>query len=284
MDLAEQQARIDAVTWYHEFDFGNGLVARSSIPEAAIHRPIWRFIEKQLEAIDFRGKTVLDIGCWDGYWSFYAERRGATHVLAIDDASQNWSDGRGLHLAKELLHSKVEINRQVSVYDLEPLGRTFDIILFLGVYYHLLDPFRAFAEIRRRCHGATQVLIEGNAALGWPAKSARIDLGALTCKFAPTLDALQELLRAAYFDVATAVWMDRADAPRPGPGWRLRMCAQALLGSRQGMAELMQPLLSLRRVFLSCVPVTVNNQAHFYRPPFGLHEFDVRFGEAGCGD
>jgi tRNA (mo5U34)-methyltransferase len=279
MDLAQQQARIDALTWYHEFDFGNGLQARSTIPEVAIHRPIWRFIERQLDAIDFRGKSVLDIGCWDGYWSFYAERRGASRVLAIDDASQNWSDGRGLQLAKELYRSNVEIDRHVSVYDLEPLGRSFDIILFLGVYYHLLDPFLALAQIRRRCHAGSQVLIEGNAAVGLPAKSALFDLDARTCKFAPTVEAFKELLRAAYFSVAAEQFMEAAELERPGWGWRLRLCAQALLGSRTGVVEMTRPLLALRRVFLVCTPMTGNNAAHYYKPPFGLHVFDGRFDE-----
>lgn len=281
VDLAEQQARIDAVTWYHEFDFGNGLQARSTIPDAAIHRPIWRFIERQLDAVDFRGKTVLDIGCWDGYWSFYAERQGAARVLAIDDASQNWSDGRGLHLAKELFCSNVEIDRHVSVYELEPLGRSFDIILFLGVYYHLLDPYLALAQIRRRCHAGSQVLIEGNAALGLPAKSALIDMDARTCKFAPTLEAFKELLRAAYFSVASEHAMETAPTALhlPGWGWRLRLCAQALFGSRAGVVGMTRPLLALRRVFLSCMPMTGNNPAHYYKPPFGLHVFDERFDD-----
>ena len=39
-------------------------------------------MEQQLDAVPFHGKSVLDIGCWDGYWSFYAERRGAASVLA----------------------------------------------------------------------------------------------------------------------------------------------------------------------------------------------------------
>ena len=73
------------------FEFPNGLVARSNTAEdIGSHRRIWSFIEKELDKIDFAGKTVLDLGCWDGYWSFYAERRGAKHVLATDDRTQNW--------------------------------------------------------------------------------------------------------------------------------------------------------------------------------------------------
>src|SRR2546427_7379454 len=135
--MSKLQEEIDAVIWYHEFDFGNGLVARSNTPDVAYHRRSWRFIERQLAAVDFHGKSVLDIGCWDGYWSFYAERRGAASVLASDDVTQNWADGRGLPLARELLGSNVEIRQDVSIYDLSSLNRQFDIILCLGVFYHL---------------------------------------------------------------------------------------------------------------------------------------------------
>jgi tRNA (mo5U34)-methyltransferase len=87
----ELQGRINSVQWYHEFDFGDGLYARVNTPDAASHRALWRFIQSKLDEINFTDKTVLDIGCWDGYWSFYAERRGAKRVLATDDSGQNWA-------------------------------------------------------------------------------------------------------------------------------------------------------------------------------------------------
>lgn len=280
MDLVQQQARIDAIAWYHEFDFGRGLKARSNTADVAIHRPMWRFVEEQLDAVDFHDKTVLDIGCWDGYLSFHAERRGARSVLAVDDASQNWSDGRGIHLARELYGSKVEINQALSVFDLSSLRRKFDIILFLGVYYHLLDPFYALAQIRHCCHPGTLVLIEGNEGLGMPAKTAVIDLENATSKFLPTLAALNALVRAAYLTVVSHSSMDAtAAAERPGWKWRLRMCLRALRGSRAEVVEMLRPLLAIRRVFLHCVPMTGTNSAHLYRPPFGLHVYDDRFAD-----
>src|SRR5437667_8725440 len=108
MEVFQLQAQIDAIPWYHEFDFGNGLKARSKASDIDWHRQNWRFVEDQLAAFDFHNKTVLDIGCWDGYWSFYAERHGATRVLATDDFSQNWSGEEGLNLARQLLGSAVE--------------------------------------------------------------------------------------------------------------------------------------------------------------------------------
>src|SRR5262245_41146122 len=110
MDVVQLQQKINAITWYHDFDFGNGLAARSQLADRWGHRPLWRFLEQQLDRIDFRGKRVLDIGCWDGYWSFYAERRGARSVLATDDQTQNWNGSRGIHLARELLQSSVRFD------------------------------------------------------------------------------------------------------------------------------------------------------------------------------
>src|SRR5262249_45487759 len=243
MDLAHQQARIDAITWYHEFDFGNGLKARSKTEDVAGHRTVWRFMEEQMDKVDFRNKTVLDIGCWDGYWSFYAERRGAKSVLATDDRSQNWADGRGLLLAKELYGSSVQVNQDLSVYQLASLNQRFDIILFLGVYYHLHDPFYAFAQIRHCCHRDTIVLVEGNEALSLGPNEAVFNFPYRGCEFLPTFGALEQLLQATYFTIATQVRQpappvghsspvaasaDAETGGRLGWRWRLRLCAQTL--------------------------------------------------------
>lgn len=278
MDLVAEQARINAIRWYHEFDFGGGLQARSTNPEVEMHRRVWRFITQQLDQVDFHGKTVLDIGCWDGSWSFYAERRGARSVLAVDDSSQNWSDGRGIHLAKTLFRSNIEIDQNVSVYELSRLARRFDIVLMFGVYYHLLDPFRAFAEIRHCCGPDSLVLLEGIEALGLPAKTVRWDLGNRTSKFMPTREALEELLRAACIQMESAVPLDGASAfPMPGWGWRLRMAWRTFLGDRAGIVGLLWPLLAATRVFLTCRPIRSDSDAHLYKPPFGLDAYDDRF-------
>src|SRR4051812_27152592 len=84
-DLRSRIAAHDA--WYHEIDFGDGVRSRPAHP----HRDVWAAIEQFLGPVDFKGKSVLDIGCWDGKWSFLAEQRGAASVLATDDNSQHWS-------------------------------------------------------------------------------------------------------------------------------------------------------------------------------------------------
>ena len=97
---------------------------------------------------DLHGKTVLDIGAYDGYFSFEAERRGASYVLAYDHLAP---DRSGFSLAHGVLNSQVK-HQVGSVYDLSPqtVGQ-FDIVLFLGVIYHLRSPLLALERIHSVC-------------------------------------------------------------------------------------------------------------------------------------
>jgi tRNA (mo5U34)-methyltransferase len=263
------QAHIDAIDWYHEFDFGRGLKARSKAPDVAWHRRVWRFVERQLEGVDFRDKTVLEIGAWDGYWSFLAERRGARYVLASDDLTQNWSDGRGIHLAKELLGSAVDINQGVSIYRLEALKRTFDIVMCFGVYYHLLDPLYAFAQIRHCCHDGTLVLLDGDVGRsGMRADEVRyrFDDSRLSA-FLPSVPALETLLRVSYLNVQSQVCLRR----------------RRFLHKDGGAIQQLRYLLnkpSIDRAFTVCTPFRAANELHAYEPPFGLSVYDDRYRRA----
>jgi tRNA (mo5U34)-methyltransferase len=261
------QKRIDEIQWYHEFDFGGGLKAQSFTRDVASHRKVWRFIEQQLEAVDFHGKTVLEIGAWDGYWSFFAERKGAKHVLASEDMTQNWSDGRGLPLAKELLQSSVCIDQNLSVYRLASLSRKFDVIMCLGVYYHLLDPFYAFAQIRHCCHPGTLVLLEGNVGrAGIRADEVRYTFGDTRLSaFIPSAPALQNLLMLAYLRVQSQVWL------RPGPFRIVKGLAQHLRRFKTISTTFID------RAFTVCTPFEGVNAIHTYEPPFKLGDYDDRF-------
>jgi len=259
------QARIDEIDWYHEFDFGRGLKARSTAPDVSWHRQVWRFVERQLEEVDFRDKTVLEVGAWDGYWSFLAERRGARHVLASDDLTQNWSDGRGIHLAKEMLGSRVDINQGVSVYRLGELRRTFDIVMCFGVYYHLLDPFHAFAQIRHCCHDESVVLLDGDVGRsGMRADEVRYRFeDSRVSAFVPSIPALETLLRASYLRV-------RSQACLRPPGFFRRNGAMGPLRSLLNRPD-------IDRAFSVCTPFRGANPLHAYAPPFGLSVYDDRY-------
>lgn len=137
---AEVRALVDAVPhWHHIMQFPHGIVS----PGAYDPRDLF----SRLELPELSGKRVLDIGARDGFFAFECERRGA-EVVALDHAEM---DLTGFAAAKRIYGSKVEFV-QANVYDLSPerLG-TFDVVLFLGVLYHLRHPLLALDRIRPLC-------------------------------------------------------------------------------------------------------------------------------------
>ena len=101
------------------------------------------------------GRSVLDIGAWDGFFSFEAEKRGAARVLATDHhcwSGPGWGTKDGFDFVHRLIGSRVE-SLDIDVFDLDPkvLG-TFDTVLFLGVLYHLTDPFGGLAKAAAMTH------------------------------------------------------------------------------------------------------------------------------------
>jgi tRNA (mo5U34)-methyltransferase len=102
---------------------------------------------------DLTGKTVLDIGCNAGFYSFEMERRGASRVLGID------ADERYLRQARfvaERTGSQVEF-RQLPVWQVAQLGERFDLVIFMGVLYHLRHPLLALDLIHE--HVAKDLLL-----------------------------------------------------------------------------------------------------------------------------
>ncbi len=163
--------RVDSLGWYHSIDVGHGVVtnglSRSGTVDAVMP--------------DLEGKSVLDIGAWDGYYSFLAERRGASRVVALDhyawgvdfgareaywrecaaagrlpdhrrDIEDFWQPDlpgkQGFDLAHELLGSKVEsVVGDFATMDLAELG-TFDVVIYCGVLYHMKEPLTCLERVR----------------------------------------------------------------------------------------------------------------------------------------
>jgi tRNA (mo5U34)-methyltransferase len=75
--------------WAHSIDLGNGVVTKGRFGPPNV------YVMKAFDQIDFDQKKVLDIGCWDGLWSFEAEKRGAAEVYATDDVSQSGVTRKG---------------------------------------------------------------------------------------------------------------------------------------------------------------------------------------------
>jgi tRNA (mo5U34)-methyltransferase len=146
----ELEAELAARSWFHTIDLGNGVRTpgqKDTIAE----------VEHLRLPADLSGLSVLDIGAYDGFYSFEAERRGAARVVATDAWTWNWpgSDARrNFDLVREVLGSAVE-PVTVAVEDLtaEALGGPFDVVLFLGVLYHAPDPLGYLRQVRAMTSG-----------------------------------------------------------------------------------------------------------------------------------
>ena len=140
-------ARVAAIgSWYHKIELP-GIVTPGWAPLSA---------EAYQIPADLTGKRVLDVGAWDGYWTFEAIKRGAKQVVAIDDFSNQ--PGVKKWETFELCAAALNIQRdralpiEMSVYDLteEKLGR-FDVIFFFGVLYHCRHPLLALEKLAAVC-------------------------------------------------------------------------------------------------------------------------------------
>jgi SAM-dependent methyltransferase len=138
--------------WWHSIEV-KGVTTPGITPPAS-----QKWISSVIEP-DLRGKEVLDIGAWDGYYSFLAESRGAKRVVAIDPY-QGPCKPEGFRTAKQLLNSKVE-HHVLDVYSLNKIRGTFDRVFFFGVYYHLEDPILALHMIFKKLKPGGIVYLEG---------------------------------------------------------------------------------------------------------------------------
>lgn len=98
---------------------------------------------------DLRGKTVLDIGCNAGFYSIEMKRRGADRVVGIDHDESYLAQAR---FAAEVCEAEIEF-RKLSVYDVAELNEKFDVVLFMGVLYHLRHPLLALDLLHRHVVG-----------------------------------------------------------------------------------------------------------------------------------
>lgn len=140
---AEIRARADALgPWFHNLD----LCGVRTAPEHFLgDYPAVKWA-RFADAVprDLTGKTVLDIGCNGGFYSMEMKRRGAERVLGIDFDEDYLAQAR---FAAEVMGLDIEF-RQHSVYDVAALRERFDVVIFMGVLYHLRHPLLALDLIR----------------------------------------------------------------------------------------------------------------------------------------
>lgn len=159
--------------WYHRIELPCGIVTPGWSPICA---------ERYFIPEDMTGKRVLDIGAWDGYWTWEALKRGAAEVVAIDDFSDDCGKSdkvkrkgwETFDLCRESFgftkrpypyenngpwfnEKNQKVSRiEMSVYEVEKLGQ-FDIVFFFGVIYHLKHPLLALEKISSVCSGSIYV-------------------------------------------------------------------------------------------------------------------------------
>jgi tRNA (mo5U34)-methyltransferase len=148
VDLDALRAEVNGITWWHTIDLGHGIVTPGR-DETPARLPLLHLPDS------LAGLSVLDVGAWDGFYSFAAEQRGAARVVATDEyAWQHLGTGRrGFDCAHRAFGSAVE-TVEIDVMDLAPekLGGTFDLVLFLGVLYQLRDPMTALERVASVTH------------------------------------------------------------------------------------------------------------------------------------
>jgi len=146
------QQRIDELgPWFHNLR----LAGVQTAPEHFLgDYPAIKFAAfRQVIPQDLTGKTVLDIGCNAGFYSMEMKRRGADRVLGID------TDVRYLRQARFAAATEgIDVEfRRMGVWDVAELGETFDLVIFMGVLYHLRHPLLALDLIHE--HVARDLLL-----------------------------------------------------------------------------------------------------------------------------
>lgn len=243
MNAKEKRALVEAVPfWWHSIDLGDGVVTpgHKTPAQLALEMAAWKLP-------DFAGKTVLDIGAWDGFYSFLAERSGARRVVALDyhawglDSKRQWDHQseriaqgrppvayeripgawnpgtmpgkRAFDTAHRILGSRVE--QMVGDFmTVDPvLVGTHDVVLFLGVLYHVQDPL---ASLRRVALWTREVAVIETAGIYVPGREdfALLEFyeadelgGDVSNWWAPNLLGLIKLCRAAGFrEVKPVAW------------------------------------------------------------------------------
>lgn len=213
-DRAHAQAIVSKVPhWHHKFEVFPGVVTPGT------YDPQFLLDKLQLPD-DMTGVSVLDIGPSDGFFSMNVARRGA-RMTAVDYRSKQ---GHGFEAMEQLTGLPFDY-RQMNLYDIPQadLG-TFDLVLFLGVLYHLPDMMRALNIVAQLCHGRLLVetqfepdLTPGIATAQY--YEAGTLAGDITNFWVPNRECLFAMLRDTGFQI------DRHD------NWGTRILVDASLGA-----------------------------------------------------
>lgn len=140
--------------WWHTIRFGDAITPG----ESSERTQAWKNLAFPSK---LTGKNVLDIGAWDGYYSFEAERRGADKVVAVEFAPIN---ARGFKVGKRIIGSNVDY-LILDAHEIDSIRMMFDVINWMGNYYHLRDPIQTLKKIYSKLKPNGLLLIEGHVLI-----------------------------------------------------------------------------------------------------------------------
>jgi tRNA (mo5U34)-methyltransferase len=148
-DDAVLTAEINKYFWWHPIKVREGITTPGQ--KKALHYEL----KVAFDPVDLHGKTVLDTGAWNGGWSVEASRRGAKSVLALDHPTWYSPKFRGRETFDLMLKACKITNVEGADQDLDAPGLSlskfgsFDVVLYMGLFYHLKDPLAALRELAK---------------------------------------------------------------------------------------------------------------------------------------
>ncbi len=144
--IAEMQAKLDSLYFHHSMNFGDGLVSKALASVEFVERTA----DSLYGSLDLTGRSLLDVGTWTGAYAFEAKRRGAARVLATDHYVWNNPVFKGRE-AFNTAHALTGLDLEVRDIDAPDISVAsvglFDVVLFAGVFYHLIDPISVTRQI-----------------------------------------------------------------------------------------------------------------------------------------
>ena len=213
----EQLKEMNEIDWWHT-------IKLDGVQTPGRDNSEWKLSTLQMPK-DLTGKSVIDVGAWDGFFSFEAEKRGAD-VLAIDTVM--WKEGptfnsqknietmhtgkRGFNFAHKILNSKVK-SEEIEVMDLNKHGKVADLVLCLGILYHMKDPLGMCKVMYDICADDGMLILETHMdALEIKDKSLMVFYPNKECNndpgtwFGPNPKCVAEMLKVAGFNEVKMIY------------------------------------------------------------------------------
>ena len=204
-----KQEKIDLMNtvpyWWHYIDLGEGIVTPGR--QGGLGQKGDNATKRKLKRLplpeNLEGKTVIDVGCSDGFFSFECKKRGAKRVVAVDNPQVNKS--KAFVVARQILDLDIEyIHSDIYNLDIDKLGK-FDIVLGLGLLYHLKSPLiglEILKKLTKQCVIIESHFIKGEESL--MKYNANVDENGNVRKnnhstWFPTLKALKEMMKDVGF-------------------------------------------------------------------------------------